>query len=238
MSKVEQAVYGFRRHLRKEFNSKDRELPFYTSICKKNCAGFQTGTCLATKCVGYRRQLATNEDRDLQTAMCENQITSTNQKLNNLVSSNAVSEGCQAVLQAPRSVSCYNDVIFGEIESFSMVTVGRNGVTRTNIESGATVCRNAYVDTVAIPCVEYANFLLTGPNGYRKESNNVCCFTITRWNVQFGGHSGWFYIQTKIHDTQFEGLFQLIDIQSLCSYRNALKVYVYVTTTTTIKYNN
>jgi hypothetical protein len=119
-AKVEHKIYTMSqnqrmRRLRSEESvvvetvHRDRELPFYSAKCANSCAGFVKGKCLAVNCKGYRRGLlATIMARELyRTTDCNNQKSELNNALNNL--RNEVSSTCRAVLEAPRTMTCFTD---------------------------------------------------------------------------------------------------------------------------------
>jgi hypothetical protein len=95
------------RNLRTGAENAHRQL--WPAYCQRQCAGFLKGTCLASGCKGYPGV------RDLQLNLsCDDQIQDISTKLNKLVSNKEVSFNCRALLNAPRNVSCYDDVIHGE----------------------------------------------------------------------------------------------------------------------------
>jgi hypothetical protein len=151
----------------------ERELNTYPAKCKDNCAGYATGTCRATGCIGYRR------DRALLAA-CDVQIATMQAAIDALIFLNKVSPTCKAFLaKTKRKTECYDDIIYGEIESFTFwnMNAGRarrpgsmyhyNAIIQENVPNGFNVCNNIPVNLEAVlnPCVKYTQFNMTGPSG-------------------------------------------------------------------------
>ena len=152
-----------RRNLRNENRNKDRKL--WPAYCKNNCAGFAQNTCRATGCKGYRRDL--EEDRDLQSTMnCTAQIKDINTKLTQLVTNRQVTSNCRALLNAPRNISCYDDVIYGQVEY--MKVWDTRGVVVLDGTPGMTFCRGPLfnVEVVVNNCVDRLDTVVTGPSGF------------------------------------------------------------------------
>ena len=96
-----------------------RELQ-YPRYCKDNCAGYKPGSCRATNCIGYRRELKNenyeHNDRDLPFASCSTVLTAIQGKLDTLIRNNQVSSSCKSFLTAPIIKSCTDNVVYGELE--------------------------------------------------------------------------------------------------------------------------
>jgi hypothetical protein len=157
----------------------DRKL--WPAYCKNNCAGFPQNMCRATGCKGYRRELGdlrgTNSDeRDLLS--CDDQISVVNKVLSNLVKNKNVSASCRAVLQAPRNMTCYDDIIHGEIEYVNVWDL-RN-ITTLNVTSGVikSLCKSPlyFLDIHVNSCVDYLETVLTAPDGKVLVSNSTISF--------------------------------------------------------------
>jgi hypothetical protein len=152
-----------------------REL--YPRYCKNNCAGYATGSCRATGCLGYRRrELVSNEDgeendRNLQEMQCPSLVELVNSKLDTLATSNS----CRKYLdKSKRVITCFDDVIYGEIEgvrlwklsllSFLWPTVLQERMP----SSGYSFCKSTTFNLESInnDCVENALMELKGPNNY------------------------------------------------------------------------
>jgi hypothetical protein len=86
-----------------------RDLVFYPPGCKKSCRGFATGHCLVTNCAGFRRLgLRDPDTRNLYwSSNCEGQMEELNDALNTIQA--YLSLDCQALLDAPRLMSCITD---------------------------------------------------------------------------------------------------------------------------------
>jgi hypothetical protein len=165
----------------------DREL--WPAYCKDNCAGYVSGTCRATNCVGYRKK----DRRQTQTLTCDDHKQMVNTDLDALMTK--VSSTCAAYLNpANRKVECYDDVIYGVVENFvlwksqsvnkkySVTSFSPGGVNPmekpftmvSNLKSlgtvtdGFNVCHydRINIEAVVNPCVKFINATLTHPNGF------------------------------------------------------------------------
>jgi hypothetical protein len=175
-----------------------REL--FAASCRDNCAGYARGTCRATGCVGYRRRrdlknedavasTSTQKDNSIMSMVsddpnyhqretfttCDVQVALIHKALDLLISSQKVSAPCQLFLaKSKRKSECYDDVIYGEILSFTFWNMNLYnsrrrpvmGVLQSQVPNGATVCNNIAfnVEAVLNPCVSTVTFTMTGPN--------------------------------------------------------------------------
>jgi hypothetical protein len=139
----------------------DREL--WPTYCRNNCAGYATGTCRATGCVGYRKK----DRRQTQTLSCADHV----KMLNNLLDDvrTQVSSTC-AVFMNPlsRITLCYDDVIYGVVENFVLWKAPSKGkplVSFGPVTDGFTICHNDImsIEAVANPCVDIVTSTLMGP---------------------------------------------------------------------------
>jgi hypothetical protein len=152
-------------------NIKERELQYTASQCRNFCAGQVKGTyCRATGCTWYivRRNLARNmSERDLQETWCTITANSINAQLDNLVSTNQVSNPCKLLLNAPRKIECLNDIVFGEIQKFNVWSADTGKVVKDAFELGYKFCSSVGFNFEAQtnPCVKSVLSVLTGPNG-------------------------------------------------------------------------
>jgi hypothetical protein len=179
------ATYVNRNLLRSEnkndlHENHERELQLWHPKCKKECAGWAPRTCRATDCVGYRRQLgkattAINQ-RGLQSGKsfsCTTQVNYLHTELNNLVTNNLVSTDCKTLLNKPRNVTCFDDVIYGVVEYFKLWITDTIPQTVNSNGTDLNVCRSAKFtfEVITNDCVDYVLTSLTGPtNGYYKNS--------------------------------------------------------------------
>jgi hypothetical protein len=93
-----------------------------------------------------------------------------NDKLNLLVTTNAVSLSCKEYLNPSlRSASCYDDVIYGEIENIRLWDMSKAQPTliTDNMQNGHTICKslNFNIEAKVNPCVDLAYFKTVGPTG-------------------------------------------------------------------------
>jgi hypothetical protein len=149
-------------------NGKDRELQtsFYTNTyCKAQCAGYVAGHCLATGCTWY------NKNRRLQnygkgflsnSTYCRTTAESIESDLHYLVNQSMVSSSCVALLQAPRKIECYEDVMYGIVDSFKVIDADNDTALISFLNARETICNiNAFNFQVTVnPCVDSVNITL------------------------------------------------------------------------------
>lgn len=156
-----------------ELQQGDRNLAFYPAKCKNLCAGAADNHCQAVDCKGYRRrrrQLSKgqNDDRSLLSGSaftCTQQVTYINTELDRLVDDNLVSESCKTLLMNPRRISCFDDVIYGVIESYRL----RDNNDWSEMEvTGQPICVNNVIDLVfdLNLCVDLLQIDIEGPTNY------------------------------------------------------------------------
>jgi hypothetical protein len=173
--KINQAFDGAikRRNLRADGVADQGERNLWPAYCQRNCAGYVKNTCRATGCKGYRRGLGVSSGQDSgDTIDCSDQIKDINSKLDSLIAKREVSSSCRTLLMAPRSVSCYNDVVHGEIEAVSVWDL-RN-ITVFDGTSGKSICRSPvyFVQVKVNTCVDTVLTVLTDPKGAIITSNS------------------------------------------------------------------
>ena len=149
-----------------------REL--YPRKCKNNCAGLATGTCRATDCGAYRRRELQDEtdgnhkNRDLQEMQCPALLELVHSKLDLL----ELSSTCRKFLDKTKRVAtCFDDVIYGEIEGVRLwkVSFFWSSVLQERMPStGYSFCKSTSFNLESInnDCVENALMELKGPNNY------------------------------------------------------------------------
>jgi hypothetical protein len=154
-----------------------RNLQYYPPKCRRVCEGFADGTCRATDCVGYRRNLAETSDvsRDLSSGKsfsCDTQVNFINTELDKLVNNSLVSVSCQTLLSKKRRWDCYDDVIYGVVERMVLWQVNTSRTIANSNFSGQSICSNTRVDFEPITntCVDVLFSTVTGPNGFYKNS--------------------------------------------------------------------
>jgi hypothetical protein len=155
-----------------------RDLKSYPGRCKNYCAGMARGTCRATGCVGFRRQLQESE------LSCDAHVNSIHDALDALILAKGgklLSLPCQRFLKrSKRKTNCVDDVVYGEITGFTFITSTTQlkvlflttppiiTAFQQNAQSGYTFC-NSVPFNIAIgvnPCVDVVNMTLTGPNNF------------------------------------------------------------------------
>jgi hypothetical protein len=156
----------------------ERDLQYYPPKCKRVCEGFATGTCRATDCVGYRRNLAETSDvsRDLSSGKsfsCDTQINYINTELTKLADNNLVTPICKKLLSKNRKWDCYDDVIYGVVERMTLWNVKPTRTVANSRYTGENICKNTRVDFEPITnsCVNFLFTTVTGPNNFYRDSN-------------------------------------------------------------------
>jgi hypothetical protein len=146
--------------------------------CRKDCERWEDGRCLATDCKGYRRRVmeqGNGQHRELQAAntTCAEDINDFNSQLDALVSNNIVSSDCQAVLNAPRMPLCYDDIMYGVVESITLWNGDTNSIIQTNVQDGVEVCKSIGInfELKANPCVNLIRYNVTGEMGFKYFAN-------------------------------------------------------------------
>ena len=159
----------------------------YPASCKKNCAGYATGTCRATNCKGYRKK----DRRQAQALTCADQVEAVHAELDLVMAQ--VSSTCAVYLtRANRKAECFDDVIYGVVENFvlwksdtvnKLYNIGSFGsinpmqtaFTLVNdlksagtVLDGFNICHydRINIEAVVNPCVKFINATLTHPGGF------------------------------------------------------------------------
>jgi hypothetical protein len=165
----------------------DRVLRNYPAKCKDNCALLVPGTCRASGCQGYpgdRRRLSLlggllGGDA-VEEITCDAQMTLMHTAIDLLVQNNVLSLPCQSFVEkSKRKSECYDDVVYGEILSFTVFT---STVTTTshwsnppkptvtklqeNTPNGYITCSSVpiNIELVLNPCVNVVVFTLSNAN--------------------------------------------------------------------------
>ena len=127
--------------------------------CKEECRGWAAGECRATSCGWY------NKKRRLQhygkgflsnSTLCRTTADSINSDLNLLVSDNMVSSTCIALLNAPRKIECYEEVMNGIIEGFTVIAADTDSILIPFLHARKTICGLSPLnfEVKVNPCVE------------------------------------------------------------------------------------
>ena len=192
-----------------------REL--YPAYCKDNCAGYARGTCRATGCLGYRRRReqkrelsffrqlllsAKDQHHREEFTPCDMQMAAIHAALDMLIVSTKISAPCKLYLtKSKRKSECFDDIIYGEIMSFTFYNMNLYNTRRypvrsvigTNIPDGYKVCSNIAfnAEVVLNPCVLMVNFTMTGPNNLKytriDDNHPMLLFNTTVNAATYGG---------------------------------------------------
>lgn len=163
-----------------------RQLPTYPRYCKNYCAKYVSGTCRATRCVGYRRSLRQGERNEQSVSVnmaktCTESLRFMQTQLDTLISNNLVSPPCQLFLQnSTRTATCYDDVVYGEVEGYRIWNVinGSGNVPphilheSDHMTSGSGVysfCKRTVftIEVMTNDCVEHVQINVQGPKSYK-----------------------------------------------------------------------
>ena len=157
-----------------------RNLQKYPAQCRQNCVGYATGTCVARLCIGYRRNerdraltqsLANDNSRELsQQLECAEGLSQFNSEIDALVPQ--LSSSCRPIVQSSRSVSCFDDVRYAQVESFTLWNADTDTIVKENVKNGDSFCYSdskLTLEVVTNACVERVIFWLGGPaEGYNE----------------------------------------------------------------------
>jgi hypothetical protein len=95
---------------------------------------------------------------------------SINSDLNYLVQQRMVSSTCIALLQAPRKIECFEDVMFGIIEQFTVIDAESDTILIPYLHARRDICglKALNIEVLVNPCVESLNITLVNKKaGYR-----------------------------------------------------------------------
>jgi hypothetical protein len=141
-----------------------REL--YPIYCRDYCRGYAKGTCRATNCKGFRRELGAEYPiANPYNVTCPTQVKMINGTLNTLVATRAVSSSCRKLLKKPRIFECYDEIVYGEIESINVYD--KNNVAIYKQGTILNICKSAIfrVEVRVNECVEKLLTNITSPSG-------------------------------------------------------------------------
>jgi hypothetical protein len=194
------------------------------AFCRDNCAGKVPGTCRATGCAGYGgRELVGDQENIEQNhretmISCETQVLGVHTALDLLMLTNKISSSCKTfLLKSKRSAECYDDIIYGEIISFTFYNANIDrlkkpgshswGIIAENVTDGFQVCSGTKIplnmEVMLNPCVNYVNFTLMGPNlAYSRNDNGhpMLLFNTSEYFSTFGGRylaPGWYTMTAR-----------------------------------------
>jgi hypothetical protein len=150
-----------RRQLRVS-NNADRELG---QRCQSSCGSMVPPFCFGTGCSDSGRRNLQSADFNLT---CHEEVSALDTKLNLLINNNEVSGSCKLFLAgANRKRECYNDVVYGVIESilvWNMTDSAKPTLITDNMHNGFTVCKSQAfaIEAKVNPCVDFVNFHMIG----------------------------------------------------------------------------
>jgi hypothetical protein len=156
------------RNLRSGERDDPRLLQSPSIHCRRECAG-QQGWCRAWGCTHVNM----GGGRELQTTTCADDIKDINRRLDALVSTNAVSSGCKAVLLAPRVPTCYDDIVFGVVEQLVLWNGDTDTIIKSDVKSGVEICKGMgfNIEVITNPCVNFITYKVTSNLGYNYTSH-------------------------------------------------------------------
>ena len=162
-----------------------RRLMTYSKRCRDACKFYAAKTCRTTGCVGYRRRKLQKSKRAIRMlanrkldetddgddeAICASGITALNTDLDNLLPQ--LSEGCRLVVQNKRAVSCFDDVRYATVKSFTLWNADTDTIVQDNIQNNTSFCytnRTMNIEAVTNACVEEIDLNMKGPVSRSRE---------------------------------------------------------------------
>ena len=156
-----------------------RRLMTYSKRCRDACKFYAAKTCRTTGCVGYRRRKLQKSKRAIRMlanrkldetengddeAICAGGMAALNSDLDNLLPQ--LSEGCRSVVQNMRAVSCFDDVRFALVESFSLWNADTDTIVQANIQNNTSFCytnSTMNIEAVTNACVDEMDLSIKGP---------------------------------------------------------------------------
>lgn len=177
-----------------------RHLSTYPARCKNLCLGYAPRTCRVTGCMGYRRRSLSQEttsvapvsylrssvpqprqldDDSDDAAICAAGLLDLNTKLDQLIPQ--LSTSCQSVVQNHRTVSCFDDVRFASVSSFTLWNADTDTVIQANLQNNTSFCytnRTLNIEAVANACVDEINMSIQGPVSRSREIESLPPYSI------------------------------------------------------------
>ena len=155
-------------------NDEDRHLQFVgtASYCRDECRGYATGHCYKTGCGWYnnkRRQLQNyGKGFASNSTLCRTTADSISSDLDYIMSQSLVSSSCVALLQAPRKIECFEDVMYGIVDAFKVIDADTDTALVSFLNARQTICNtNAFNFQVLVnSCVNSVNITL-----YNRKAN-------------------------------------------------------------------
>ena len=196
----------------------DRRLQKSRTKCRDECRGVVSGLCYVTGCLGFRRQLESDQrsnrlsghrklyDDDV---VCDYAIGALNKKLDSLLPQ--LSASCRPLVKSKRAVTCFDDVRHARIEGFNLWNADTDTVVASNIQNFTTFCltsSNLNIEAVANACVEEVEMRLSGPVSESEDSEDTAPYTI--FGFQYGNRNnlygrrlpiGTYTVSTELEDS-------------------------------------
>lgn len=172
--------------------NEDRELYTFGSAayCKDECRLVASGYCWKSGCTWYnkRRQMQNYGKGFLSNSTsCRTTADSISSDLAYLVNQSMVSSSCMALLKAPRTIECFEDVMYGIVEAFKVVDATTDTLMIPFLDARQTICNiNSFNFQVSVnPCVNSVNitFYNRKANYYRSVIRDT---TVTGKYTLFG----------------------------------------------------
>jgi hypothetical protein len=170
---------------RSNLRKSTRKLPSY---CRDACRGYVSGSCHVTGCLGYRRRknrsltMSTNRELDDEdSVICADGLVKLNQELDFIIPK--LSVNCRPVLQSMRVVSCFDDVRYAAVNSFTLWDATNDSIVQSNIQNNTSFCYNNNtwnIEAVANACVEKIYIKVSGPISTSREIETTTPYSIFR----------------------------------------------------------
>lgn len=170
---------------RSNLRKSTRKLPSY---CRDACRGYVSGSCHVTGCLGYRRRknrslrMSTSRELDDEdNVICADGLVKLNQELDFIIPK--LSVNCRPVLESKRVVSCFDDVRYAAVNSFTLWDATNDSIVQTNIQNNTSFCytNNTWnIEAVANACVEKIYIKVSGPISTSREIETTAPYSIFR----------------------------------------------------------
>ena len=149
--------------------NENREL-YTVRECANLCGSQAAGQCRVFGCGWYnanRRQLQYYGKGYLSNStICQITADSVTSDLNYLVSQSMVSSSCINLLNAPRQIKCYEDVMFGIVEAFNVIDADTDTVLIPFLPVRQSICgsKTLNIEVTVNACVDSVNITLFNVN--------------------------------------------------------------------------
>ena len=149
-------------------DDEDRKL-YSATYCRNACKGYVSGSCHVTGCAGFRRRknrllrISTHRKLDEDMAICADGLIKLNRELDSVIPK--LSANCRPLVETMRNVTCFDDVRYAAINSFTLWDAITDSEVQTNLQNNTSICYTNStwnIEAVANACVEKVNVKISG----------------------------------------------------------------------------